>query len=133
MSLEKFAIHSIQDKYPGAVRGGLYKAIGKIMRDYDDFVENMKNYNMHPDCYLVDEKAKTITCFEVEDYSKLSEEKLYKYSMWWYLFDEFLWNLKLMISDRYGANLHHVDLRHSYYFHIERAAKERRKARQANA
>lgn len=133
MSLEKFAIHSIQEKYPGAVRGGLYKAVGKIMHEYDDFVENMKDYNMHPDCYLIDERARTITCFEVEDYSKLTEEKLRKYSMWWYLFDEVFWTMKLMVSDRYGASLNPVDLRHSYFFHIEQAAKRRRKEQRANA
>jgi hypothetical protein len=89
----------------GPFRGDCVRAIDRSVADPREagIAQIDWQCSVRPDAYKVDELGATVTVFEVEVTSAVTEEKLSKYEdLWWFL-DEYHWRLKLVAIDRFGV------------------------------
>lgn len=72
--------------------------------------ELLRDITFIPDAFRVLESEGEIQLFEIEDSHPLTIEKLKLLASTWVAFDEVGLNLRLFISDRYGASIIELDL-----------------------
>ena len=108
--LEKFAAFNIMGSTDTPLyHNGWMSFVSDITKNLEEREEIKTNYRFYPDLWTYDSKTKQIICFEIEDTSALTFDKLAKY----YLLSEHIfdngWRLDLFVSDRYGCNLRQID------------------------
>jgi len=76
----------------------------------EDWYKERPHDRIVPDAFLVDEKAKEVVVYEIEDTHRLTPEKLDLIIDYLYSVDEFGWSLRCVVMDRYGGHRQELDL-----------------------
>lgn len=76
---------------------------------FDDLCYGRK-CNIVPDAWIMDEHARSIGIFEVEDTNPISKDKMEKIISWHWALNSIGWKLNLCVVDRWGAGYHFPDL-----------------------
>jgi len=63
-----------------------------------------------PDAFKIDRERQEITLYEVEDWHRLTIQKLWLLVNLWWVLDDIGWTLHLIIVDRYAVSRKELDL-----------------------
>lgn len=63
----------------------------------DGLKTDLEPSKITPDAYRIDHEHRTVVVFEVEKFSALDEVKMSHYIHWWWMLDDLLWDLRLII------------------------------------
>jgi len=104
-------IQKMMDENPALQRGNFYKT---CLAAFPDVEEIHEYFTGSPDIFMVDKDNRIIIVSEIEDYHKLSPEKLRKYAMLWSSLDFYGIDFLLFSYGRHGGNKQLIDLLYWY-------------------
>ena len=98
---------------------GQQHRFGAALRSICEDEEDWKTA-VQPDFYLIDRDAKRVTVFEVEDTSALTSKNLADYIEIFFLLDEYEWELRMLVFDRWG-NSREMNMLQTYWIERRRS------------
>lgn len=118
VTLEDVALCIIAQSCPGRLyRYGFNDALKAIMVYGDgtsaytaEWAEVMQGHRVSPDAYAVYVAGKELVVYEVEDTNPLMLQKLFDYRELWLVLENLQWNLRLIVTDRYGVSCTEIPL-----------------------
>lgn len=58
--------------------------------------EDVNNNRVTPDAFRIEVHKRTVIAFEVEMFNAIDESKMARYVDWWWMLDDFYWDLRLV-------------------------------------
>lgn len=78
-------------------------------------LRDLEDISFKPDAFIIDPAQKKVVLFEIEDTSKIKDDKMINLAYHWFMMDAEGWAVELICVDRYGNNPSTVDLQEAYY------------------
>lgn len=115
LTFSKLVVDLLRTEDPCIRKYGFPNALRQIFKDntpLDMVFEQGRNQTLGfvPDAFKVDSENQEVTLFEVEDFHKLSIQKLSKIVDLWWILDDIGWNLQLIVVDRYATDRKKINL-----------------------
>lgn len=117
LTMSQRAVRAMALQNPAIQAGrGFTKALRPFIKRLvdEDASKEIHHLGFNPDAYVLDEDAREIVIYEIEDTHMLSTEKLDLLieHFWW--FDDMGLTLRLIVTDRYGMNRREISLHAQY-------------------
>lgn len=115
LTFSKLVVDLLMMEDPSIRNHGFPSALRQIFKDNTPlamvFRQGLRQtLGFTPGAFKVDSESQEVTLFEVEDFNKLSVQKLSTIVNLWWILDDIGWDLQLIVVDRYGIDRKKIDL-----------------------
>jgi len=110
-NLEKAAKEFLRSRHPELTSGRFSQKMRQIYdQELEDPIDDFDPPQFIPDAYSIHNDLKTVVVYEIEDTSKLTEQKVSRMYDFWFVLDDAGWKLRVFIVDRYGHSETEIDI-----------------------